>query len=156
MSTLATYDEKRFDGYRSFELLEDRIVVKGKASLGAEFEATVMLNTLQSHPSIVRSRNTGFLQGVGMTLITVILLQSGVISPLSYWGGLLIVFAIAGILLTLATLRKIEWAYFNSKAGVLALTIARVGKQTASYESFVKTLTVQISLANESLIKEPI
>ena len=146
MIALTTYEEKRFDGHRTFELFEDRIVVEGKKSLGAEFEYTVMLKTLEPQLSKVRRRNRGFGQGISMALISIALLQSGAGAPLSYWGGLTIVMTIGGVLLTLSTVRKVEWACFKTKAGVLALSIARAGKQEASYEPFVKALVAQIAL----------
>jgi hypothetical protein len=144
MDVIDTYHEVRFDGCRNYELYADRVVVKGKQSLGQEFESVVMLSTLQPIVSKVRARSKGFGQGIAMALVAGVLVQSGLVSPVSYWGGFVIVLGISGVLLTLATAKKVEWAYINTKAGVLALTIARSGKEKTKFESFVQSLIKQV------------
>lgn len=149
MDVIDRYQERRFDGRRTFELYADRVVVKGKQSLGHEFESVVMLSSLQPIVSKVRSRTKGFGQGIAMVLVAVPLLQSGFVTPFSYWGGLVIVLGISGVLLSLATARKIEWAYINTKTGVLALTIARSGKEMTQFESFVQNLIKQVQVVEQ-------
>jgi hypothetical protein len=147
MDVVARYEERRFDGRRIFELFPDRVVVKGTNSLAAEFESTVMLATLQPLASKIRMRPKGFFQGIFMTIIAVALIQSGFFSLQSYWGMVDFVMIIAGILLALATSRKIDWVQFQTKAGTVALTVARVGKQESEFEPFVQALIRQIQAA---------
>jgi hypothetical protein len=77
--------------------------------------------------------------------------QSDLISPFSYWGGLIIVLGISGVLLALATAKKVEWVYINTKAGLLAIAIARSGKEKTKFESFVQSLIKQV----QAIGKEP-
>jgi hypothetical protein len=55
MNPIATYNETRFDGKRTFQLFEDKIVVTGKATLGGDFEIAIPLASLT--PSVARSRS---------------------------------------------------------------------------------------------------
>lgn len=144
MEVIARYKEQRFDGMRTFELFLDRVVVRGKHSLGSEFETTLMLATLQPTVSTVRTRTKGFGQGIAGALVAIVLLQGGLVTPQSYWGELDIGMIISGALLALATARKVTWAQFHSRAGVIALTVARAGKQEAGFEPFVQALLGQI------------
>lgn len=147
MHVIASYKENRFDGWRNFELLPDRVIVKGKQSLGAEFESVVMLDTLQPVVSRFRARTKGFGQGIVMALASIALVQSGLVHPFSYWGDLVIIFGVSGALLSLTTARRVEWARINSKAGVLALTVARSGKKKAAFEPFVQRIIQQIQVS---------
>ncbi|HWG11111.1 MAG TPA: hypothetical protein VN693_06395 [Rhodanobacteraceae bacterium] len=125
MQTLATYSEQRLEGSRTFELFQDRVVIKGKQYLGSEFESTVMLEILQPTVNSVRRRSKGFPQGIAMMFAACVLLQSGLVAPSSYFGGLVIVLGIAGFLLAVFTLRKIEWpvSYPKRACSVLQLLV---------------------------------
>ena len=151
MAVIASYAEQRFDGRRNFDLLPDRVVINGKQSLGSVFESVVMLDTLQPVVSTVRARPKGFGQGIAMLLASIVLIQSGLISATSYWGGLVIILGIAGFLLSVSTARRVQWARINTKAGVLALTIARVGSQKADFELFVQHVVTQIRVVEGGL-----
>lgn len=141
---LATYREQRFEGSRTFELFQDRVVIKGKQYLGGEFTSTVMLEILQPTVNSVRRRSKGFVQGIVMLLAACVLLQGGLVAPSSYYGGLVVVLGIAGLLLAIFTLRKIEWASFTSKAGVLSLAISRAGKEKMAFDSFIQQIVNRI------------
>ncbi len=91
MSALASYDERRFEGRRLFELHADRLVVKGKQSLGPDFEQIILLSSLQPVVGTVRARARGFGSGILMVIAAGVLLQGDAVSAMSYWGGIVLV-----------------------------------------------------------------
>jgi hypothetical protein len=147
MSTLMTYFERRFDGHRAFELQSDRVLVKGREFLGAEFEQTIMLDMLRPEVNHARTRTRGFGEGITIVIAALGIKQGFGLSVFSYWGGLAIVLAVGGALLTLATSRKINWVVFKSRAGVDALTIARSGPDKEQFDAFVQKIVTQIDKA---------
>jgi len=144
MSAIASYEERRFDGQRLFELFEDRLVIKGKNSLGADFENVVLLDSLQPVISTVRTRPKGFGAGLLMAIASMMILQGAGVDPLSYWGCVVVVMCLSGLLLAVATFRKVTWATLKSKAGTDALAVARVGPDKPEFEAFIAALCEQI------------
>lgn len=144
MNVVASYSEKRFDGHRVFQLLPDRVIVTGKQSLGGEFEQTIMLETIQPVINRFRTRPQGFWSGISMAILAVTLTQGFGLHLTSYWGGLVMVLGIGGLLLSLATSRKVEWVIFRSSGGADVLTIARAGTEKNNFESFVQSLVRQL------------
>jgi hypothetical protein len=106
---------------------------------------------LQPVVSRFRARTKGFGQGIVMALASIALVQSGLVHPFSYWGDLVIILGASGALLSLTTARRVEWARINSKAGVVALTVARSGKDKAAFESFVQRIIQQIQVVEVNL-----
>jgi hypothetical protein len=134
---VATYAERRFDGRRLFELYTDRIAISGTAFLGARFELNISLDALAPDPDRLWARPNGFWSGVGM-FVVFSTGPSGFASVLSpWWKGLSWVLAAGGLLLALATSRRIEWAVFRNAAGVELLTIARAGPSRDNFQVFV-------------------
>lgn len=144
MQPIASYQERRFDGQRNFELFHEHLTIKGKEAFGAEFETTIPLNTLSPIVSHLRTRDRGFWSGLAMILIAISLLQSGALTITSYWGGLTAVMVVAGALLSIATARKIEWIQISSHAGLVSVNIARVGPDKSKFDQFFSSLLEQI------------
>ena len=149
MQPISSYRERRFDGQRNFELFHEHISINGKQSLGAEFETIIPLNTLSPIISHIRSRGRGFWSGIVMVLIAISLLQSGALAITSYWGGLTAVMVVAGALLSITTARKIEWVQISSRAGLVSVTIARVGPDKSTLDEFVSSLLEQIKASHK-------
>jgi hypothetical protein len=61
------------------------------------------------------------------------------------WKGISGALAFCGMLLALATIRRVEWASFKTVAGQERLNIARAGPDRARFESFVEALSAAIS-----------
>lgn len=150
MNVIATYQEKRMDGYRVFELYSDRVVVKGAQYIGGKFETTVMLQALEPTPSKLVSRNRAFFQGIVMALVATTLIQSNLLPVTSYWGGLALVLGIGGVLMSLTTLRPIEWANFCTSAGISVVSIARAGPDAKRFQEFVDLFSKQVSAAKQN------
>jgi hypothetical protein len=139
-TAVAKYEERRFDGKRLFELFADRIVVSGGASLGARFEERVSLDTLTAVPDRLWTRPAGFWSGVGMAIVFS-LIPLGFESVLSsWWKGLFWVGCASGVLLALATSRRIEWAVFRNTSGVRVLAVARAGPNRDHFEPFIEAV----------------
>jgi len=142
-----TYSERRFDGHRDFELQSDRVLVKGREFLGAEFEQTILLEMLQPEVNRARAHTRGFGGGITLIVAAMGIKQGFGLSVFSYWGGLASVLAVGGVLLTLATSRRINWVIFKSRAGVDSLTIARSGPDKERFDAFVQAIVTQIDKA---------
>jgi len=58
--------------------------------------------------------------------------------------GLVACIGMSGVMLMLATFRKVEFVRFKNDSGIVILDIARSGKSAAQLDSFVDALTKQI------------
>jgi hypothetical protein len=154
VTPIATYRERRFDGRRDFSLYTDRLEVSGKQTPGAEFTSTFNLGSLDPHLNRIRKRDPGFVGGIWMVLISFGLLQSHTVSFPSNWSGLTAVMGVAGLLLSIATLRRIHWATFRSVAGVELVSIARSGPDASSFEEFLERMANQIRAASSGSSEE--
>lgn len=138
MSTpIARYDERRFDGRRQFQLFPDRIEVSGASFLGARFEEHVPLEGLSAAPDRLWTRAAGFWSGIGLAIVLSIIPLGFDAVLSSWWKGLCWVLAAGGVLLALATSRRVEWAVFRNSAGIAVLTIARAGPHRDQFQGFV-------------------
>ena len=151
---IATYLESRPELRRRFDLFPDNIRVSGGGLIYARFDLPVPLATL--HPNRGRNWARGgrlFLFGV-WALVTVAVTAAltfafggiGVVNQvwfLGVFGGL----TGCGLALIAATLRPVEFALFHTDAGIIALTIGRVGPQVEEFEGFVSLLIEQIHAA---------
>ena len=63
----------------------------------------------------------------------------------TWWKGLFWVLAFSGVLLSLATWRRVEWAMLRNSAGTETVTIARAGKDRDSFESFVPAVIAAVT-----------
>jgi hypothetical protein len=151
MEPIATYLETRFDGSRTFILLPDKIVVRGKQTLLSEFDTTISLSTLNPDPGTLRIRSGNAVMGGWMALVGFIgcsILVSGLHmtfaqSPPFLVGG----FGFCGLLLMANTWSKVEFVRFKNDVGVVVLDVARAGKQAAQLDSFIDLLSKQIRIA---------
>ena len=143
---LAHFDERRFDARRHFDLFPDSVIVSGTTSFGTRFEERVELDELSSHPDKLWTRHASFWGGIAMAIIFWIL-PMGFASVLSsWWKTLFWVWAVAGVLLAIATARRVEWAIFRNSSGVRVLAIARAGPDKGRFDEFVAA--VRDAIAN--------
>jgi hypothetical protein len=151
MDTIATYSEVRFDGSRTFTLLPDKIIVRGKQSLQSEFEAAIPLATLDPNPDKLRFRNRIFTWGMWIALMSFVgssVLISGFHMTFAAFGpGLVACVGMSGVVLMLATYRKVEFVRFKNDGSIVVLDIARAGKSAGQLDSFIDALTKQIKVA---------
>lgn len=128
MESLATYSEVRFDGSRVFTLLPDKIIVHGKQSLRSEFETAIALTCLNPNPDKLFVRNPSFFGGLWMAIVSFVvccILISGFgVSLEKSAPVLLIVLGLAGVVLMLATFRKVEFVRFKNDGGIVLSLIS--------------------------------
>ena len=153
MEPLARYFEQRFDGKRTFYLFPDNLKVRGAETLGADYEQTFRLASLQPEVNRVWYRNRSFNAGLWMFVgggFAFSVLTWGLGRSFEwFWLGTTGCVAFPGLLLALATCRKVEYAVFRSEAGVEAVSVARSGREAAAFDSFVKRLAEQIRISQE-------
>lgn len=148
LEPIATYSETRFEGSRTFALFADRITIRGKEFLKSEYDGGIPLDTLNSNFDRMRVRSKTCIQGLLMAAIFFMVcfvlatkLNMTFVDPILC---ILTMVGVAGLMLAAATARKTEYVLFKNQAGVAVLTIARAGKQTDQFDSFVATLVQQI------------
>ena len=150
---IAVYRETRFDGKRVFELFPDRIRIHGNIQLQSEFDTFIFLALLDPNPTRIWLRHKAFWSGLWMLLIALILdsvLVSGFhFPPESFSVGLIGSMGMAGVVLMLATIRKVEYRMFANIGGTKVLAIARSGPDAGNLDSFVQLLRTAISNARE-------
>ena len=151
---IATYRETRFDGKRVFELFPDRVRICGSIQLSSEFETSIPLTALNPNPMHVRIRNKAFWSGLWMLLVAVVLdtvlVSSFHIPPESFSVGLIGCIGMGGLVLMLATARKVEFITFVNIAGVHVLDFARSGPDVRNLDSFVQLVSTNISNATRN------
>jgi hypothetical protein len=149
---IATYRERRFDGKRTFELFADRVQIRGSTQLSSDFEISVPLKTLNPTPMRLRLRNKSFWAGTWMLLGSVIgstvLFNALHVSYASPAFVLVAVVGAGGCALMLATARKVEFASFQSTAGVHVLDVARSGPDAGQLDAFVQLVVSGIQTAS--------
>src|SRR5579884_1772661 len=145
MEPIATYSEVRFDGSRTFTLLPDKIVIRGKKSLKSEFETSIALTTIEPYPDKLKIRNRNFTAGLWMAVISFVvaaILVSGFkMSFETFAPGMVVCIGMAGVVLMLATFRKVEFVRFKNSGGIVILDLARSGKGAGQLNSFIDALT---------------
>ena len=144
MEPLATYSEKRFEGCRKYELFEDKIRVKGNVSTRSDFEVALDLKDINPEYSIVRLRSTFWVPGLCIiiisTIIAVILSKVYRMTVEDFWMGLTLVMPVAGIILILATFKKVEFYSFRNSSGLTVMDIARSGNEKDKFDGFIEKL----------------
>lgn len=145
---IATYREVRFDGKRRFDLFSEEIRVSGSVTMQSDLDTTIPLSRMDPRLIKLRVRNNVFWVGLWMAIAgfvgAVILVEGFRLDPFGIAPGLIGSIGVAGIALSCATLRKTEYARFESDAGVPVLDIARSGPDVASFNDFVDRLLKQI------------
>jgi hypothetical protein len=144
MTWATSYHEFRFDGDQFAEVLDDRVVVKGKRTFGAEYECAVMLNSLDPTPNRFRVRPAGFYQGIFMAVVALFLTKLPIFALGNHYGGFAWVLVAAGLLLAIATAKKVEWAQFKTTSGAIAFNIAKAGRRGGNFDRFVEYLSRRI------------
>ena len=148
MDTIARYSERRHEGKRDFTLLLDRIEIKGKEYLGADYETTVLLKTLDPEIDRMRVRSQTFTAGIWIFFTSAIvasILVEGFGQPvLSGVNGMLWTFSLCGAFASLATMRKEVYAVFKSTSGIATLCIAKEGKDKNRFDDFIACIQNQI------------
>jgi hypothetical protein len=154
MSALAQYSERRHEGRRDFTLYADRIEIRGKEYLGAEYEMTILLKTLTPEIDRMRVRNkscsAGFWILFGSVLLAFILMRGFDHPVVGGATGPLWALALCGAFMLLATCRRESYAIFKADSGLAALSIAKEGRQREQCDHFVSLVQHQIRAAKNS------
>jgi hypothetical protein len=139
---------------RTLTLYPDRVHILGKTFLKNDFETSVQLRGLSPEVSKIKVRQKAFFQSFWLILLP-IALYYGLTSILSVTlsddsTGLILVLPLAGLALMAATFKKEEHWMFKNQAGILALGIARAGKDRDRFEEYVAKVVEAIRAANPS------
>ena len=149
-----TYSEQRFDGKRTFQLFPDRVVVRGAETLSSDYEQTIPVATLTPETTTIRYRHPQassafWMMAVSMAGLFVLMGYFHMpieATPVVITAGL----GVIGLLLAVATYKKVEFVVFRSDAGVDVLSVARSGKQVGTFNAFVEGLRRQIQSARQT------
>ena len=145
---LATYREVRFDGKRLFELHADSIRVAGSRTFQSNVDTTIPLSRIDPRVIRMHVRHGSFWAGLCLAVVGFfgyeILTAGFKLNPFEFPAGLPLGLGVTGIALCLATARKVEFARFESDAGVAVLDIARAGPDRAKFDEFVSKLQDQV------------
>jgi hypothetical protein len=151
----ASYREYRFDGDQSIELLDDRVVIKGKRIFGPEYEINSVLSALDPVPNRFRVRPTGFWQGIFLAAVSLALTRlpyfstEGSAQVALPWGA-----AFSLLMLSVATFKKVEWVQYTTRSGTVAFNIAKAGRRGGSFDRFVEHLSRRIAEAQSTAVSE--
>lgn len=159
MEPLAVYQEKRFSGRRVFTLFSDKIHVRGKDFLEKDFDLTIELVTLSPLCQKLWIRDKMFWAGIILVGIPAIMAKILMSAFGIEWSneavGLMFALAISGVLLCLATVRKVEFCSFSNNHGIPTLAIAKSGKQKEDFGTFIERLVSAIKNVREGAEQIP-
>lgn len=148
MEPIATYKEVRFDGSRTFTLFPDKLLVRGKTTLHSDFDTTIPLRILDPNFDRMGIRNKSCSVGAWIATISfvtwTVLVKGFGMSFAAPGAGMIAMGGVAGLLLSAATFRKVEFLRFRNQSGLHVLDIARSGKDAEQLDSFVQVLVKQI------------
>lgn len=149
-----TYSEQRFDGKRTFQLFPDRVVVRGAETLSSDYDQTIPLATLTPEATTMRYRHPQANSAVWMMAVSMagLFVLMGYFkmpveaTPVVFTAGL----GVIGLLLGVATYKKVEFVIFRTDAGVDVLSVARSGKHAGEFDTFIEAIRRQIPIARQS------
>lgn len=151
---LATYREARFDGKRQFDLFDHEIRVRGSVGIGMKIDTTIPLRQLQSRVIRIWVRNQNFKSGLNVFAIgfisAIILIEGFSFEFYEFLPGLAGIVALSGLCLMAATAKKVEYARFESDAGVAVLDVARAGPDREMFDEFIEVLQEKINACRDS------
>jgi len=149
MESIMTYSETRLNGQRYFELYPDKIRIRGKVFLQSDFDTTVPLGNLSPVFEKVRIRGQGFWGGLKLTVISFIALTiMASVSAIDFGSFITVLvacFLVTGLLICAVTFPKIQIYRFKNSAEIIALDIARSGKEKDKFDDFVDNIVACIS-----------
>jgi hypothetical protein len=152
---IATYSEKRFDGWRKYELHHERMLVSGVTYLRAEFNFSVALANLDYNYGRIRARNPLFGLACWLTVIGFLgtLLLGELVRPRFTSVGAMFFesLLIGGIVFCFATARKVNIVRFN---GATPICISECGNDKNRFQEFVGFVAEQIRHAPQKLQRE--
>jgi hypothetical protein len=157
MEAIATYEGVWFEGRYTYELFPDSLRVVGTTFLRSNSDLTVRLAHLQLKVDRFWVRSRGFDTGLGMFtlgLIVYVILVSGFqMKPTNIAPGLAGIMAISGLIMSIATVRKTEFAVFVSEAGYPAVGIPRSSRDRGHFQEFVERVLEQVRACKDQEVK---
>ena len=133
-------------GKRHFSLSEDSISIVGNRRRS---QATLLLKGLEPEYQTVRQRSPAFVVGLGGLVVALVLFVCRRV--FNSWDPIVLAVIIAGSspLLLISSWRKTEHAVFKNTTGVDAISIARAGPDSSSFNLFVDELSRRIRQAKD-------
>jgi hypothetical protein len=148
LEPICTYHEVLFERRCTYELRLDSIRIVGKVFLDSDFDYTVPFIHMVPEYQHLRQRSRSFRSGVWTASVGFIgylfLVEQLQMSPLGFLPGFAGAMAITGLLFSLATCRKAEYAIFVSDAGTALVGIGHLGKDRDTFQSFVERMVDQV------------
>jgi hypothetical protein len=155
MEPIAIYSETRFSGKRDFKLYPDEIRVIGKVFLQKDFDVNIELKNLNPNYEKVKIREKGFMAGMYLIILPLIikfiLISAFNVKIDNPAIGFMVILAISGGILCIATFRKIEFYVFKNSFGVNILDIARSGKEKHNFDKYVEQIILCVNECNSNI-----
>ncbi|MFC1634946.1 hypothetical protein ACFL5Z_08895 [Planctomycetota bacterium] len=148
MEPIAAYEEKTFRTKKTITLYPDRINVTGKILLQQDFKFELSLRNINPVYQQISVRDSSFWAGIIMSVISAIVLEALRSIWQVPWSNLILVlmlgFVVTGIILCLATIRKVEFYTFTNLSATPVLSIAKSKKDRNSFDAFISHLVTSI------------
>ena len=126
-------------GKRHFSLSEDSISI-GRNRRRSQH--TLLLKGLEPEYQTVRQRGPAFVVGLGGLVVALVLFVCGRVAPA-------VSIVATSPLVLVSSCRKVEHAIFKNTTGVAAISIARAGPDSSSFNLFVDELSRRIRQAKD-------
>jgi len=148
------YFEKRIDGIRTFILNSDSIRIHGKNYFSLPFDVTFTLNHIDPHMKRLWVRSKFFIAGLcvlTLGLCTTFWLWQLAPETTTHWNHFifLLIGIIPGLTVTLACIKRIEFASFKNLQGITVFDIARSGPMKDRFDDVVLAIILAITTSTE-------
>ena len=154
MEPIAVYREKTFRTKKTITLYPDRINITGKILLQQDFKFELSLHNINPMHQQISVRDSSFWAGIIILVISAVVLEA----LRSIWQvpwsnptlGLMLVFIVTGIILCIATIRKVEFYTFTNLSGTPVLSVAKSKKDRKSFDAFISHLVTSIKKTQDN------
>jgi len=142
------YFEKSFDGKKSYHLGEDSISVKGTVFLTSNYESEIKFADLTSNTETLYIRSKSFFSALWMALVgfitPVVLIEAFHLSFTDHSVILFNIFGVSGVLMMLATYKKIKHVQFRNSNGIPILAVGKSGPDKGKFDEFIEVIKSKI------------
>ena len=147
MGVIATYEETRLEGRRTFHLSDHQVVVSVRSP---SKDVDIPFDLAHISPAFLRMRIRPKVYGIGVALLIlpwcfiVLGMISRVVTPTPELFIIPAALSIVGLAIAIVSFRKVEYAHFRTAAGITAFDIASSGKQADQFDEFVEMIVQRI------------
>jgi hypothetical protein len=158
-SALAKYREHRLEGVRTYDLYEDKIVIRGSMRVGVNFESNIKLSGVQPEIHRIWMRSQLFTLAVvvfvvGLLFVFIATQLENIRAVDSLIAIASFAFPLIGLVAVLLTMHKLEYVRFANNNSIVVFDLARSGPDSNNFDEFVNKIVKQIEASHQASLSD--